>query len=67
MKDIRRVARKPFRAVDQENIKTLCLKMIEKENPQKLKEMLAKRKNKSIWTLKDVVKKCGREVCSIFI
>ena len=40
----------------------MCLKMIEKENPQKLKEMLAKRKNKSIWTLKDVVKKCGREV-----
>lgn len=67
MKDIRRGARKPFRGLDQDSLKAACLKMIEKTDPEKLKKLLARRKTKSCWTLKDVVKKCGRDVSSIDI
>ena len=66
VRDIRRIARKPFRALDQDLVRKSCLKLIENKSPAKLKQILAKRKHKSIWTLKDVVKKCGREVSLLF-
>ena len=62
MKDIRRIARKPFRPLDLEALKAACLKLIENKSQAKLEQLLARRKNKSIWTLKDVVEKCGRKV-----
>ena len=65
VRDIRRIARKPFRPLDQEMVRKSCLKLIENKTPAKLKQILARRKHKSIWTLKDVVKKCGREVSQI--
>ena len=62
VKDIRRIARKPFRPLDLDAMRTACLKLIEDKGPEKLKKLLAKRKVKSVWTLKDVVVKCGRQV-----
>ena len=62
MKDIRRIARKPFRPLDLDAMRTACLKLIGDKGPEKLKKLLAKRKVKSVWTLKDVVVKCGRQV-----
>ena len=62
MKYIRRIARKPFRPLDLEALKAACLKLIENKSQAKLEQLLARRKNKSIWTLKDVVEKCGRKV-----
>jgi len=61
VKSIKRIARKPFKPLDQEAVRKSCLKLIENKTPAQLKQILARRKLKNIWTLRDVVKKCGRD------
>ena len=64
---IRQVARKPWKGVDQDSVRTACQAVLESigdKQPDKIKLLLAKRKPSVVFTSFDVMRKCGNTVGS---
>jgi len=56
---IRRVARKPWKALDQETVKAACQELLPDQDPERIKLLLTKRKPSVVHTSWDVLRKCG--------
>ena len=59
---IRRVARKPWKPLDQETVKAACQELLPDQDPERIKLLLAKRKPSVVHTSWDVLRKCGNTV-----
>ena len=59
---IRRVARKPWRVLDPDIVKAACQTLLGDKEPERIKQLLARRKHSLLSTCWDVLRKCGNTV-----
>ena len=58
------MARKPWKPVDQDTMRASCQALLTELSEEKVKLLLVKRKPTVVFTLRDVMRKCGNTVGS---
>ena len=59
------MARKPWKPVDQDTMRAACQALLTDQTEERIKLLLAKRKPTVVFTLWDVLRKCGNTVIII--